>query len=308
MKKLTKTLINLIPTLVVIGVGLICAIFLILGSPSDDGSITLDGKPAEISDSTKAWIESAKEALERIVNTPATDAETIKNYETAESGKGSATTIDEVIGRRLADGNNDNGKGWQCSRYTAWLGTGIWQYSAVHPDYGPVNGKDMVNWLVKNYGWKLIDQPVEGAIGSGYFNTMYGHTVMYLYATNGSSAMVNDANWTPLTVSTHEMDITGWLWAVPPTYNPAPAPTPTPDPDPDPDPAPVSACERWFLSKGDTLGKIMLACEGRVEWGDAMNEYAKTWRDEYTGKTVWEGWNTYPYIGLYAGNTIVKVK
>ena len=301
MKKLNKTLINLIPTFVLLLVATICAVFLLIGSPSSDGSITLDGKPAEISDATKEWIETAQEAYSRIVNTPATDAETTRTYK--EVGKGGATTIAEVLSRRLEDGNNDNGNGWQCSRYTGWLATGQWQYSYTHPDYGAVNGKDVANWLVTDYGWKYIDQPIEGAIGSGGFNTLYGHTVMYLYSTGYNTAMVNDANWTPLTVSTHNMDISGWVWVVPGTYEPEPEPTPTPTPTPEPV---VNRCTKWNLQPGDTLGGIMNYCEGYILWGDKMKQYASTWVDTSTGKTVLEGWNTYPGIGLYAGHTIER--
>lgn len=159
-----------------------------------------------------------------------TDEDTIKLYEQDEVGLGFYTTIDQIIARRLPDGDNDNGKGWQCSKYTAYLATGKREYSTAHPDYGPVNGKDVAAWLVKNYGFKYIDQPVAGAIGSGMFDTKYGHTVMYLYSTGSNTAMVNDANWTPLKVSTHNMDISGWKWVVPGNYNPQPTPTPTPTP------------------------------------------------------------------------------
>lgn len=84
-----------------------------------------------------------------------------------------------------------------------------------------------------------------------------------------------------------------------------PEPTP-PTPTPTPTPTPVSNCQRWTLVWGDTLGKIMKTCEGKTEWGEAMNDYARRWVDESTNKTVFEGWSTYPGIGLYAGHTIVK--
>ena len=83
-----------------------------------------------------------------------------------------------------------------------------------------MNGKDLGYWLVKNYGWKYIETPVEGAIGSGGFNTTYGHTVMYLYSTGDNTAMVNDANYTPLKVSTHNMNISGYVWVVPKDWEP----------------------------------------------------------------------------------------
>lgn len=83
------------------------------------------------------------------------------------------------------------------------------------------------------------------------------------------------------------------------------------EPEPEPTPAPTTTtdsankCESWNLKKGDTLGKIMLYCEGKVEWGEAMNDYAMRWVDEETGVIVFNGWNTWPGVGLYAGHTII---
>ena len=189
------------------------------GSKSEEGYITLDGKDAVITEATKEWIEGAQDDLARIMNTDApTDDETEQANDDEATGQGFYTTIDDIKGRRLADGHNDGGKGWQCSRYTGYLATGKWSYSTTHPDYGPVNGKAVAAWLVKNYGFKYIDTPVEGAIGSGGFNTTYGHTVMYLYSTGTNTAMVNDANYRPLTVATHNMNITGYTWVVPGNY------------------------------------------------------------------------------------------
>lgn len=235
MKKLNKFIKKNLHWLIVCGVGLLCALFIVFGHTSENGQYrTLDGNDAQIPESTSKFIEDAEEAMWRIMNQDQpTDEEVEEANDEEATGKGFYTTIDEILGRRLADGNNDNGNGWQCSRYTGWLATGKWSYSTAHPDYGPVNGKAIAEWLVKNYGFKYIDQPVKGAIGSGGFNTLYGHTAMYLYSTGAHTAMVNDANYVPLTVSTHNMNIDGWVWVVPGNYNPAPDPTPTPTPVPD---------------------------------------------------------------------------
>ena len=236
---------------ITVGVTLLCFLFIINGKQSENGSITIDGNNAKIEEYTEKFIESANDALYRIMNEDApTDEETIKANEDLE-GLGGSVTLDTVISRRLPDGNNDNGKGWQCSKYTAYLATGKREYSSTHPDYGPVNGKDVASWLVKNYGWKYIETPVEGAIGSGGFNTKYGHTAMYLYSTGTNHAMVNDANYIPLTVATHNMDISGWVWVVPGDYKPEPTPTPTPTPTPEP-----VSYDSYTVVKGDTLGGI----------------------------------------------------
>ena len=90
--------------------------------------------------------EDYKDTMNRIMNLDKPAEDTSGNFDT---GLGFYTTIDSILGRRLNDGNNDDGNGWQCSRYTAWLATGQWSYSTTHPDYGPVNGKDIADWLVK---------------------------------------------------------------------------------------------------------------------------------------------------------------
>lgn len=89
-------------------------------------------------------------------------------------------------------------------------------------------------------------------------------------------------------------------------YRPKAYIEPTPTPEPEPTPTPIDKCKRWELERGDTLGRIMEYCEGEVKWGEPMNEYARLWRDEITGITVFDGWNRYPGVGLLAGHTIVK--
>lgn len=79
-------------------------------------------------------------------------------------------------------------------------------------------------------------------------------------------------------------------------------------PEPEPTPAPVAdKCQSWVLKKGDTLGKIMKECEGKIVWGPTMNEYAKTWIDKETGQVVYDGWhNSENGVGLYAGHEIKR--
>lgn len=244
--------------------------------------------------------EDYLESMNRIMNLdqPAVE-DSSENFNT---GLGFYTTIDAILGRRLNDGNNDDGNGWQCSRYTAWLATGQWSYNYQHPDYGPVNGKDIAQWLVDHYGYKYIDQPVEGAIGSGGFNTKYGHTVMYLYPTGANTAMVNDANFVPLTVATHNMNIEGWVWVVPGSYNPEPKPEPKPEPEPAPEPV---KCDIRNVVAGDTLSAIMLEREGYIDW-NSMNDYAKKWHsiDYKITESVYDGWISENGVGLFAGDTI----
>ena len=301
--KIKKFCENHIAFFIVAFVAILCTVFILCGTRSENGSITLDGKDAKIEEYTEKFIEDANAALYRIMNENApTDDDTVKSFEDGGDIVGlGGQTINTVIGRRLPDGDNDNGKGWQCSKYTAYLATGRREYSSAHPDYGPVNGKDVAAWLVRNFGWKYTDTPVQGAIGSGGFNTQYGHTAMYLYSTGANTAMVNDANWTPLKVGTHNMNISGWVWVVPGDYTPEPTPTPTPTP------TPVSDCKVWYVKSGDTMSSIMRACEGAVDWS-RMNAYADSWisRSVKPGQSVYEGWNSKTGVGLYAGDTIER--
>lgn len=257
MKKVSRFIIKHLHWFIVGFVALLCAVFIISGTKSENGSITLDGKDAKIEEYTEKFIENANDALYRIMNEDApTDEATIKEFEDAE-GLGGSATLDAVKSRRLPDGDTDNGKGWQCSKYTAYLATGRREYSAAHPDYGPVNGKNVAQWLHDNFGWKYTDEPVEGAIGSGGFNTLYGHTAEFLYWTGSNTAMVSDANYVPLTVSTHNMNVAGWVWVVPGDYTPDPEPSPSPEPTPTP--TPVSGDVTYTVRKGDTLGAIIRA-------------------------------------------------
>ncbi len=293
--KARKWFINNLEWLVLVFTALVCLGFLLAGKPAGDGSITLDGKEAQIENYTEEFISESQKALNRIMNEDApTDQEIVEEYDVDEVGLGFHTTLEEILARRLPDGDNDNGKGWQCSKYTAYLATGKREYSAAHPDYGPVNGKDIASWLVKNYGFKYIDSPVPGAIGSAGFDTKYGHTAMYV-----GDGYVNDANYKPLTVYTHPDVIANYVWVVPGNYEPTP-----PQPAPAPTPAPVTTCKTIKVAKGDTMGAIMKRCKGSITWGQAMNEYADRWISQKTGKSVYYGWSHGSGYGLIAGDVI----
>ena len=85
---------------------------------------------------------------------------------------------------------------------------------------------------------------------------------------------------------------------------------PEPKPEPEPTPAPQKSCDRIEVKQGDTLGKIMLRCEGKVVWGEAMDEYAKSWKSAKYGlyPTVYDGWTSERGYGLFAGDVIERQK
>lgn len=70
---------------------------------------------------------------------------------------------------------------------------------------------------------------------------------------------------------------------------------------------PFSNCVQWHLEKGDTLSKIMLECENTVVYGQAMDDYAKTWFSMVyvPGQSVYDGWyRSQNGVGLYEGDDI----
>ena len=243
MKKIVDFLKNNLHWWVLLGTAILCIVFISVGTKNEEGYYTIGGD-VTITDNTQDFIKEVNKRLSEIMNNgEQTDTATTEEYDKDEVGLGFHTTLDEILARRLPDGDTDGGRGWQCSKYTAYLATGRREYSATHPDYGPVNGKDIAAWLVKNYGFKYISTPVPGAIGSAGFNTQYGHTAMYL---GGNT--VNDANYKPLAVATHLDTISNYVWVVPGDYNPQPTPTPTPTPTGE-----VS----YTYKKGDTFGQVV---------------------------------------------------
>lgn len=88
---------------------------------------------------------------------------------------------------------------------------------------------------------------------------------------------------------------------------PEPKPEPQPQPTPAPKPTPVvDKCKVRNVKKGDTLGKIMKECKGKITWGKAMEDYAKHWVSTKVkpGQTVFYGWTHGTGYGLYANDVI----
>jgi len=67
MKTVKNWLINNIPWLVPLVVLLFCGGLVLLGTPAEDGSYTLNGEPAKISEATKEWEKKAAEDFAKIV-------------------------------------------------------------------------------------------------------------------------------------------------------------------------------------------------------------------------------------------------
>lgn len=78
-------------------------------------------------------------------------------------------------------------------------------------------------------------------------------------------------------------------------------PEPTPEPE-----VPTDKCKIREVFKGDTLGSIMLECNGEIKWGEAMNEYARHWISTKInpGNSVFYGWTHGTGYGLFAEDVI----
>jgi len=136
-----------------------------------------------------------------------------------------------TLTRILADGDNDGGKGWQCSKYAWYLASGIRMNYAPNPDFGPCNGVDMVNYLVNKLGWVKCGKE-NGAIFA-YQAGKYGHTGAVLDAATNK---VSHANYnSSKVVSTNLIALDskpGIMYCKPKEETPPPAPTPPPSPQP----------------------------------------------------------------------------
>ena len=95
--------------LILFGVALLCAIFIFAGTRTDSGYITLDGKDATITDTTKKFIEDANDALIEYAENAVPTKIILENGETTIN----APTIEYIDGAKLPDSENisDDGKG-----------------------------------------------------------------------------------------------------------------------------------------------------------------------------------------------------
>lgn len=170
---------------------------------------------------------AAKEFADKITpfftaNEEQTSVEAAFDAEEVEVGQGADVN---PLTRRLPDGDKDGSKGWQCSKYSWYLASGVRMNYAPSPDFGPCNGNAMVDYLINKLGWVKCGK-INGAIFA-YNTGSYGHTGMVVDAANN---MVNDANWTPLTVSTHylNLDAVGAVYCCPKSMVNQSTPAPQP--------------------------------------------------------------------------------
>lgn len=322
---------------VVGGVALVCAFFLLIGHPSENGYITLDGSDSQISEGTKDFIDEAQKAL---ITYSENAVPTIIINENGEEEVINAPTVEEVDGGKIPS-LEDCPEGeicglgsyvyaptdtyqqfkdytyGKCWNIDGFAGAQCWDLSSLHAmNYtkdkrvfstcGTGAAKDMWTCKEVNAGteYDLVFNVNELKVGdiAVFSGGTWGHTgIIAGPVINGYVALLGQnqggASCYGGGAATNIINISvkNFLGAFRPKTYENPTPTPTP----------ISKCESWDLVYGDTLGQIMLSCEGQITWGEAMNNYAKLWVDNLTGKTVWEGWNN-GGVGLFAGHTITK--
>lgn len=159
--------------------------------------------------------------------------------------------------------------------------------------------------------YELIEDPTELQPGDWviFGGGQYGHVGMALgYYNNGYIALLGEnqggaaCNSGGAAANIINMSLKTFRGAFRPKIYVKPAPAPEPE-------APATdKCDEWTVEEGDTMSKIMLECEGEVEWGDAMNAYADSWTSTVVvpGQTVYYGWTHGTGYGLYAGDIIER--
>lgn len=345
MRKAKNLIIENLHWFTVGGVAALIALFLIFGHPNEDGFIVVGGSSVIIEESTEEFIKEAQEALITYAETavPAVienadgtlteiEAPTVESIdggeifnsencpEGEECGLGAYIYAPTDTYEHFKD--YTYGKCWNIDGYA---GSQCWDLSSLHAmNYtndkrvfstcGTGAAKGMWACKEQNAGteYDLVYSVYDTHVGdiAVFGGGTWGHTgviagpvvngyVALLGQNQGGSACPGGGAATNII----NISVKDFLGAFHPKTYVDPEPTP---PSPEPVPEPISNCQRWTLVWGDTLGKIMKTCEGKIEWGEAMNLYAQSWVDESTGRTVFEGWSTYPGIGLYAGHVITK--
>lgn len=184
-----------------------------------------------------------------------------------------------------------------------WLSTngtgaayGLWdaaEYNAGE-DYDLITDPAML----KPGAWAVFGGGQYGHVGMvvGYYNNGY---IALLGANQGGEPGINGG----AAVNIINMSLKNFRGAFYPKMWAQPEPEPTPEPQPE---IPVSGCVQWHVEQGDTMSRIMLECENTVQYGEAMDAYAKTWYSLVIkpGQSVYDGWTSGTGYGLYYNDDI----
>ena len=222
---------------------------------------------------------------------------------------GSCVDIDGKYGAQCFDLASDFWKNYT-GRWLSSCGTGAakgvtncWQQNAGN-EFVMVWDKTKI----QAGDWIVFDSGQYGHIGMAMGNYNNGYVTLLGQnqggqACSGGGSKANIIN----------INLASFKGAFRPKTYVKPAPKPTPAPKPAPKPVTTVGCPigtKIAVKKGDTMGKIMAKCEGKVQWGKAMDAYAQTWvsRVVKPNQIVYDGWNSKTGVGLFAGDTIQRVK
>lgn len=219
--------------------------------------------------------------------------------------------VDATLGRCIIAGNKF---GAQCVSYAR-----VYWWSYANRDVstcGTGMAKGMMNCAEQNAGNDFLVFWGSNGIQAGDWlvsdGGQYGHVCMALGpVTNGYVACAGEnqgghkcEGYAGAAVNIINFSVKNAIGYYRPKAYIKPAPTP-PAPTPTPTPV-VDKCTSRAVVKGDTLGKIMKECEGKIQWGAKMNAYAQSWISSKTGNTVFYGWTHGTGYGLLAGDTITR--
>lgn len=220
------------------------------------------------------------------------------------------TYKDQVIGVCI---DVDNKWGSQCVdlfadfhyNYTGrWLsnaGTGAAYGLWDARDYNAGNDYDLITnpQDLQPGDWVIFSGGEYGHVGMsvGYYNEGY---IALLGENQGGTGCYGGGS----AANIINMSLTNFRGAFRPKIYVKPAPV-VPEPEPVVEEVNIDSYE---VKYGDTLSDIMAELEGKVEYGEVMDSYAKTWRSTLIvpGQTVYDGWNSIRGYGLFAGDVIER--
>lgn len=182
-------------------------------------------------------------------------------------------------GRNLSTCGTGAAKGaWNCKEYNAGS-----EFDLI---YDPQN-LQAGDWIIFNGGkWGHVGMAL-GTYNNGYVALLGQNQGGYACEGGGSSTNI---------INISLKDFSG-------AFRPKSYIKPEPSPEPI---VPITGCIDWNVEEGDTMSGIMLTCENTVVYGEAMDNYAKTWYSRYyrPNQSVYDGWHSDTGVGLYAGDTI----
>ena len=182
-------------------------------------------------------------------------------------------------GRNLSTCGTGAAKGaWNCKEYNAGS-----EFDLI---YDPKN-LQAGDWIIFNGGqWGHVGMAL-GSYNNGYVALLGQNQGGYACEGGGSSTNI---------INISLKDFAG-------AFRPKSYIKPEPSPEPI---VPITGCVDWNVEEGDTMSGIMLTCENTVVYGEAMDNYAKTWYSRYyrPNQSVYDGWHSDTGVGLYAGDTI----